>query len=217
MPHTIICPTFLILSVAMLCTTSILFAQDNESTVLQLGDNATSIVAQHGSSNTAYQYQTSNDGLVDIYQLGSGNYAKQDQGKQWDHQTSFDDSSNGASMEIKQIGDKNSAEQTQTGENGIALIHQTGDTNQAYQYQSVGGNNSTTTQIGNLNWAQSTQNGLGNGSVILQNLNGNSATVMQTGNNHMSNINQSGASNTATVTQHGYTIPSAVVGVGGGE
>lgn len=184
------------------------FAQTNKSTVEQLGTDGESKVVQIGGGhNQAVQYQTSNAGLVDIYQKGNSNYANQDQDKQWQGNTAFDASPSNMFMTIKQIGDRNRAWQTQRWSSQTAIADQRGNDNTSRQFQSGNHNNlAEVYQRGNMHTATQNQEGE-TASWVYINQTGykNTATQNQIkGRYNIATARQSGQRNTSNQTQKGY-------------
>ncbi|MFD1314189.1 hypothetical protein [Namhaeicola litoreus] len=183
------------------------FAQNNQSTVEQKGSNGESKVVQDGQLNTAIQYQTSNTGLVNIFQQGTSNYANQDQDKQWQGNTSFDVNPSKMFMTIKQIGERNRAWQTQRWSSQTAIAEQRGNDNTSRQFQSGNhGNLAEVYQRDNMHTATQNQTGE-TGSWVYINQSGykNTATQNQIkGIANSAEARQSGARNTSTQTQKGF-------------
>jgi minor curlin subunit len=189
------------LLVAFLFTTGMAFAQDNDATTNQDGDNLEATIEQVGGAhNVATQDQFGLNNILGIYQSGNHNVATQTQDSR---ETGSYDPDNEAY--IDQSGDWNEATQNQdTGsQRNFADIDQSGDWNEATQSQYGQGFDAIVDQSGDHNYAIQTQDGNAFSAEILQSGSHNWASQTQDGQRNIAEIEQSGDHNEATQEQFG--------------
>jgi hypothetical protein len=203
-----------IIALALVFSTGVAFAQDNEAFVDQVsvaGADHDALVDQTGSENEARVTQSSvNPPLFGgheaiAFQDGSGNFARQIQEggsnnfariDQDGHNNSArqEQGRNGNEARIVQSGDDNEALQFQDmqttvdASNNFARINQHGADNYARQDQDVARNDARISQDGSGNWARQSQDGVSTG------IGHNTARTFQNGHDHRALIVQSGGS-----------------------
>jgi hypothetical protein len=155
----------LTLSTALLFTAGAAFAQSNDASVNQDGDDNDATIEQLGSSNSAelnqgFDGQGQNGAIGDIYQEGFDNSASMNQ-RAWGN--------DGNEHVIEQLGISNTADvDIYNGDNSGYLL-QEGVGNSARMVQSGTGHESLIVQTGIENYAQSSSvAGTGNQTAIVQ-------------------------------------------------
>ena len=183
-----------------------LIRQDNTSGGVAPATGNLASTHQNGHENGADIKQFGDENRGRIYQRGNGNYAKQDVGD--------DTAKNAENNEAYafQVGDGNTASQTQRYDNNQASSYQWGDNNSVVQNQSSGPNGSEgseafANQVGEDNAIEQNQTGSHNYASAYQTGNGNSSNETQTmigGSEeycNISTVNQVGDDNKSCVTQ----------------
>ncbi|KAA3610556.1 MAG: hypothetical protein DWQ05_21280 [Calditrichaeota bacterium] len=150
--------------IAILLCAGLTFAQTNNATVNQTGDENDGDVTQTGATNTATVDQYGKN-LAEVDQTGTSNNADVDQGtaavpRSNNHPPAYvGDHEWGAWIE--QVGNTNTAVIDQQGNSGSADIYQLGNLNEGYQEINTFASGATSTtrkgldidQIGDENWA----------------------------------------------------------------
>lgn len=186
--------TLLTLTTALLFTAGSAFAQSNDATVDQIGNDNESTIGQTGTLNEAYIQQggfgggavQSNNAEATIEQAGSMNDATINQ------RQGFSGGTAESIHSIDQDGTSNVATLTTFNGGNFGIITQEGDENEARGRQSVGsGNMIDALQVGSLNWIDVNQLSSTNGSV----------TITQNGSENVAAVNQTGSDNTVSIEQ----------------
>jgi hypothetical protein len=183
-------------SVAFLFTAGIAFAQSNDATVDQDGDNNQATVEQVGSMNQASATQTGNSSEIIIDQAGVSNYAEANhRGDGFIQQIQ----SGNDNLARAFGGDNGWLSQTQIGDDNVALIGVTRNAliqnSSAEQYQEGNGNHAEVEiRQGNGRWNTIYQSQIGNDNyAIVQDMgNGNNVTQLQEGDENTSIVGNVG-------------------------
>ena len=221
-----------ILIVAFLFTAGMAFAQSNDATIDQVGDDHEAMIDQIGFSNAAYVDQTdggsNGDAYADILQQGDENYVNLNQRAFF----GFPDESDAT---ITQIGDRNRVEGTsatsafyQNQPGGVVEVRMEGDDNRLYSLRGeaqknkneffldiLGSDNTVGMEqengsgdvkiTGDLNTVTLSQ--LGNNTIFNTAKvgilgNENGVSVTQTMDSNSAMVNVDGSFNSATITQN---------------
>jgi len=197
--------TFATLSIALLFSAGSAFAQSNDSTVDQIGNDNDATTTQTGSDNVAAVQQggfggglvQSNNAEAIIDQAGSMNEAYINQRQGWAGGTAV------SLHTIDQDGSDNDALLTTFNGGNSGEIVQSGDENYARGRQSGSGSVLGITQTGFSNWAD----------VDQLNAPGGDVSVTQIGDDNSATVGQKGADNTVLIEQgvYGGSTLSSVV------
>ncbi|MCA1807571.1 MAG: hypothetical protein LC687_06970 [Actinobacteria bacterium] len=208
------------LLVAMLFTAGMAFAQSNDATIDQVGDDHEAMIEQIGFSNMAYVDQTdgggasNGDAYADILQQGDENYVNLNQRAFF----GFPDESDAT---ITQIGNRNRVEGTsatsafyQNQPGGVVEVYMEGDDNRLYSLRGEAQKNKNEfflDIIGSDNTVGMEQEG-GSGDVDIDG-DLNTVTVSQLGNNTVFNTatvdilgNENGVSVTQTMDSNSAAV-----------
>lgn len=179
------------LFIVLILTAGLVFAQSNDGTVTQNGNDNDGDVTQTGNLNTAVADQINGDrNSADVDQNGASNEAYLTQGMTVGYYSSYgttttDMISDDNSATINQVGDANTVDFLQVGEANVGSISQAGNGNTSYAYTGWAGD-----------W-------WGFGGVVASLYSDNSTVnISQTGNDHYAAVWQYGGNlNDVTITQ----------------
>jgi hypothetical protein len=228
-------------ALALVFSVGMAFGQSHDATVDQIGDDSEADIEQLGSDNEATVFQSEELGvfgqvsgdanhLADILQDGSNNAADVDQRAE-DTEALIEQTGSGNVLEADdygpgsvtqgQVGEDNSIDALQDGDNNVGRINQAGrdfdadltqdgDNNEANLNMVGAADLGSATDINNADFAENfeafvTQNGDGNFADVQQLAfdlaSVNQATVDQTGDDNYVELSQGDGTNTATITQ----------------
>lgn len=227
------------LTVALFLSAGMAFAQSNDATISQVGDNHDANISQTGNTNT---------GSISVY-AGAGSVTVIEQVGN-ENKADIEDVRDNIDAEQRQDGNENTAYIGQAGQNSIIIQLQYGDKNSAtfigHDKTSVKGNFAILGQFGEGNTAEII--GANNNNEIVQNQDGdnniasvtgynysendhllsqwgdgnsaylelpdgaknNSSTVNQTGDSNMGFVSQMGEYNVATIGQTGNSNTASI-------
>jgi len=196
----------LTLAFAFVFMTGVAFAQSNEATVSQTGNNDEVTVDQIGELNEAVISQSGNFNEATAYidQEGTSNFLGFTQTGAGDHQATLTQIGTGNSVDRSGFsGSGNNSIQRGAGDH-FATAVQDGNGNQLTFQQRSGGNGDylNVLQDGDDNWARVLQrDDGGHVASIVQDGNHNSLNLEQRGSMQSAHVDQMGDSNTASITQ----------------
>lgn len=176
--------TLITLTTALLFTAGSVFAQSNDATVSQQGDDNSALVDQEGSNHEA---------IIDQDTWGEGHTAEVDQHSGTDNFTNILQDQRNAEAYVEQAGSNNESRLKQSGPN-LAEINQAGNNNILGQYDDLSKNafqKNGTSFADDKNWLDLDQLGDGNTAGVWQEHHGE-VTISQEGDNNDSRAYQSG-------------------------